>query len=368
MPTTTERDGLHRVAYVVDAPGYATNYEYDLDSNVVRVQPPAGGATITHYDSRGFVEGGSNPDGSWSQDVDDNGNVTRYVNLRQGTTTSQYDSLDRLVFSSGPAVITTYVHDGTGSGDRYSTVTVGPRTTRTEYDARGRVKAVIEPDNATRTENFYDEQDQLLASQVKKGGALQTCTVQFRDARDRVFQVRTQDGEYKGTVSKAVNAYTLRDPSGFVVRKIDGESRTTSYVPDARGRVHYVLDGYDVIVEEYLYGDDDLVYEVRVPNPATKSRDRITRERRGYTARKEPKRAENLNGHGVTKVFGPLPGQVTLTTNAKGHQTKMDYHLDTQRVSAVTEAMGTPDQSSTFHDWEGGLPVSFRQPCVPRDR
>src|SRR5262249_2406468 len=100
--TVTGRDGLYRVVSQTDAKGKSTLYDYDVASNPVQVLPPVGGATTTFYDHRGYVSGGSTPDGSWSQLVDAAGNVRRTQDFRGFKTNQDFDFKGRVVERRSP--------------------------------------------------------------------------------------------------------------------------------------------------------------------------------------------------------------------------------------------------------------------------
>jgi YD repeat-containing protein len=95
--TTLTRDAMYRVTHSTDPKGKVTQMDYDVDSHVTSVAPPAGNATTTSFDKRGFASGGSTPDGSWSQWVNANGTVRRKTSLRGYASNVTLDSLACLI-------------------------------------------------------------------------------------------------------------------------------------------------------------------------------------------------------------------------------------------------------------------------------
>lgn len=375
-------DNLYRVASTVDPAGRVTTYEYDVDSNLVKVTPPAGGFTTTAYDKRGFVTGGTSPDGTWAQEVDANGNVRRSTDLRGFASHVRYDFMGRTVRATSPGASTlpggeggggvaqtTLMEydlvDGDGHFSRSTAQGAVDRVTRTHFDNRGRARRVTAPDNNTKSETFYNELDQVIASQQVFGTEVQSCSVTFRDARDRVIRVREQNTDFRSaTLDQHRSTCTIHNRAGSVVKSVDplgdptvaGHAHKTTYVRDVRERVDSVIDGKGVVVLQYFYGDDDLVRETRVPDPTRKnSTAMVTASVRAYSARKELLTERDLDGHGPTYTYGALPGQVATVTDASGSRTHTYYDSNTQRVDRVVEAEGTLHENQTKHTWANGL-------------
>ncbi len=276
---------------------------------------------------------------------------------------------------------TRFVHDGWGDVDgdgipeHYSTETdvgIAPnpsRTTKTIYDNRGRKKKVIAPDGKTTTENFYNEQDQLVATQTLYEGALQTCTVTYRDNRDRVERVRVQNAPFGTEPTLFSDTYTLYNKAGSVVQTVDplgnvldrdSPAHKRTFILDERERVTLELDGQGDTVRRNIYGDDDLLIEIHLPDPEKKTPMLVPSEYRTYTARKELKTSTNRDGFGLTYDYTPIQGQVDKVTDALGRVTKTTYWPDTRRVDEVIVAEGTPNERRTKSVWEQGLLVETR--------
>ena len=367
--TVNVLDGLYRLRSVTDPKGQVTSNFYDVESHLIAVQPPAGGVVSTNYDRRGFVAGGSSPDGFWSQGVDGNGNVRRKTSLRGYVTYADFDGINRMIetrapgTSAGPPMRTTWIHDGFANGAHFTSETregPDPRTTRTIYDHRQRPIRVIASDGRSVVETVYNEQDQVIATHALFDGILQTATVTFRDARDRVERVRVQDAPYPQPAARTSDTVALFNRVGSVVETIDPMGRKSKNILDARERVQYVIDGKDVTVKENVWGDDDLLMEVKAPDPATKSATRVRSETRTYTSRKELKTMRNRNGMGLTYAYNALPGQVDTVTDSLGRVTKTTYDGNTQRVDEVIVAQGSPSERRSKSVWQNGLLLESR--------
>jgi len=408
--TNYEYNGLHQLFHVTlpsvspaensnnaDINSHRTTlYEYDLDGNRTSEQPPAGGIIMTTYNRLGQATGGSGPDGSWSQTVDANGNIRTVVDLRGFTSTRIYDALNRQIEARVPGGSTTA---GGGGGTEMVTVNVydipfgavhatdvihggstlsssGPpvgdiRIIRTMYDEYGRPNQVIGPDPYCSTISYYDELDQVYARDVYgpntlPGGtvvsAFQRCLRTYRDERGRVIAMAKSGDPQSASQSGANTGTTLTwyDRTGRVIRTRDNAQRDTSYDLDSAGRVQYVRNALNVIVEERIYGDDGLLTETKVPNPATKSTNRATSRKMTYTSRKELWKDLNASDLGLTHQYGRLPGQIDTITNAANVVTKTTYYDTTQRVDEVIEAYGTAVERKTKSIWMNGLLVETR--------
>lgn len=384
-------DGLYRVVTVKDPAGHTTIHGYDLDSHLVSVLPPAGDATTTVYDKRGYIATITSPDGTWSQFVDGNGNVRRMSTIR-GFLTSTFSHMDFDIINrmtsrrmpgastlsggggGGPTVEIRWLRDGfDATTEQHFMLEIQPspsgdRVTKTLYDRRDRAIRVIAPDQKTVTENVYDERDRIIAVQTLYDGVFQSATLTFRDARDRVERVRVQDMPYGQAPTRVSDRVTILNAAGSVTAAVDplgaasvaGYSHKTTNLLDARERVQFVIDGNGEISKENIWGDDDLLVEVRVPDPETKSRSLVTSEMRTYSARKELLTLKNRNGVGLTYTYNAIEGQVDTVVDALGRITKTTYYPATQRVDEVVVAYQTPKERRTKSVWAGGLLAETR--------
>lgn len=376
-----DRDGLYRVWRLRDPLGHATIHQFDRESRPTTTQPPAGGPTTIQYDLRGFVKGSSSPDGTWSQFVDGNGNITLKTSMRLATTERDYDLLDRLtetrapgagfVGGGGPVMTTRTLYDQVQAGERYTRqIQVGippnaDRVTDSFMDLSGRVVRTAAADGNTVVHTFFDEKSQVVATNAYFNGVFQTSTVSFRDARDRIDRMRIQDVPYPtaiGPTHRTSETITLYNRTGATVEVRDplrqagqpGHMKTN--VLDVRHRVQFVLDGFGQTVQENVWGDDDLLIETKIPDPATKSGTLVRAEFRTYTARKELKRTENRAGFGLSNVYNSIHGQIQTVTDAAGRVTRTTYHPATQRVDEVIMVDGlTAMERRTRSIWDAGL-------------
>jgi RHS repeat-associated protein len=389
-------DKHHRVDRIIDPRGVtATDNDYDLDGNLFKVLPagepltPAQ-AVITLFDKRGMVVGGNGPDGSWTQKIDANGNVTEKTSLRGYPTHYTYDTLGRLATVDAPGasvsgsgggltMTTDYAYDiFDDQANRYGDTLTrgGSRVSKTFFDSRRRKDLVMAPDGLTSTRIVYDNQDLPIAEESLHDGIVKACTVTFRDERDRVFRVRTQEAAYApaGDPLPRSDIVYIRNPVGTVIEERDPlwdplapVAHRNTYQVDDRERVVTVTNGLGVIISENLYGDDDLIFETRIPDPVTKTGTRVTHEKRNYTARKELK--EVFNRAGVRVAFHEYrdrEGVISKSTNAAGVETRMTYHPSTWRVDEVIVAEGLDDGTGntmgrrTASVWTNGLLAQFK--------
>jgi RHS repeat-associated protein len=377
-------DQLGRLTLTNDSAGNMTTFAYNAASQVERVIPSVGAETKTVYDWLGRAVGGTTPEGSWFNKLDPEGNVLEATDIRGQTTKIKYDFLGRVIEAKvpggstvggfgggGPSVhVITYAYDQFDQlqAEYFSTTTEGSggtsRVTKTTYDNRGRTKLVIAPDNQTKTEMVYDEQDQVVATQQLFGTTVQTASLHFRDSRDRVYQVRTQNSGYLTSPGQQSSTYAIYNKVGSVMKTVDplgivtnpsSKAHKIEYLRDARERVTGVIDGKGNLVRSMKYGDDDLLIEVKVPDPATKTTALVTAQTYEYTGRKEVKRTFDRNGAVTQVAYNLLPGEVSQVTDPLNRVTATTYHSQTRRPTQVVQAQGTADATTTNYVWANGL-------------
>jgi RHS repeat-associated protein len=374
-------DGLQRPILTTDPASQITAYKYDAGSNLTQVMPPAGSPTSTTYDLLGRAISGTTPDGSWSLTLDADGNAEDSTDIRGQRSYFTYDFMGRVLTSKvpggslasggggGPAFHqASNVYDQFDGTDYSSSVTqlgAQPRVTVTVYDYRGRTKRVIAPDGLTKTETFYDEMDQVSATQQLSGTSVQTCTYMVRDARDRVGQVVTQDSAYLTTPTKISSTYTIYNKVGSVMTMVDplgnpsagGSAHKTAFLRDARERVTDVIDGKGTIVKHTVYGDDDLATQVSVPDPVSKSTALVPVMNYQYTGRGEVKKTIDGLNASTQVTYNQLPGEIAQVTDPLSRVTATTYDTNTRRPTQVVEAQGTADATTTQYQWTNGLPT-----------
>lgn len=199
---TLTYDAAGRVATSTDAAGYTRSFGYDHLNRVRLLQFP---------------------DGTMSQFGYDRLDLQSVQDRRGRTVTYAYDSLRRLVSATDPAGRTvSQVPCRCGAPESY-TDALG-RTTRWEYDARGRRTARIGPDGA-RSEFTYDPANGALRSGLSPRGAL----VNFAYHPDGALRsvVALENGQ---TVSSVVYEYDRLFPR--LTARLDARGRTVlSYHP-----------------------------------------------------------------------------------------------------------------------------------------
>lgn len=381
-PTTVVLDGLYRPQTVTDASGQVTSYSYDADSNLTSVTPPAGAATTSTFDLKGNASGGTTPDGTWARFVDANGDERRTRDFRGFESNISLDFARRVTERRLPAAST--VTDGTGGGgaaiektqyiyDQKDTTgyfmqqtavgNTANRVTKIYYDERHRVKQVNEPDGATQRQTFYDEQGHIIASQVTFNGALQTCRVHLLDARDRIAQTTIQDAPYGGTAQHHSTVMQFHNRTNHVVQTVDplgsptggGYAHKTTFVLDARDRISAIIDGKGIMIRRQIYGDDDRITQIQLPDPSTKSTTLIPMRNIAWTSRKELKSNLDAQGHGTSYTYNLIPGQINTTTDALGRVKQTLYHATIQRPITEIYGLSTPDESRVQKTWSSGL-------------
>lgn len=366
-------DGLYRVAAVMDPVGNVTINTYDAESNLIKVQPPAGGPTFTDWDRRGYVKGGSSPDGNWTQSVDAAGNIRRTTNVRGHTTFKEYDILNRVTKLQAPGNSTV----GAGgdqlmetewsldlrtpgeNGERYQLETrkgfPSDRVTTTFFDARGRAVRVLAPDGGlTKTLTYYNELDEVVAVESYYNNILQNAAITFYNEKGRAYLTRIQDVAYGSTSANKSDTTVFHNRVGSLIQTRDPLGNLSTNILDARERVVYVVDGMAQIVLKNVWGDDDKLSAKWAPNPATKGTELSLVERYTYTAHKLVETVRDALGVGPTYTYTPT-GQVATVTDALGRIMETTYYADTQRVHEVIVAKGTADERRTRSSWTRGL-------------
>ena len=375
------------------------DYEYDLDGNVRAILLAGDAATpaqaeMKTFDKRGMLVSIAGPDGTWTHTVDANGNVRIKKSLRGHDTTFKYDKLNRLVEEitpgatvygagggGGPDMRTVHAYDLGGSagvvGSTYDQVTrVGngasapDRATKTFHDNHHRIREIQGADGRTVTRFKYDLQDQLVAKEHVFDGIVIKAEVTFRDQRDRVYRQRVQPDTYSPGVTPTLvsDVVTIRNAAGTIVEERDPlwissspSAHRTVFGVDARERVTTKTNGVGVIVKKSIYGDDDQVNEVQVPDPAAKTSTLVTQETYRYTARKETKEVYNRDGVRIAlKTYRVREGVLDSVTDAANVVNRTTYYPNTWRVDEVIHAQGTPAERRTKSVWTAGLLTETR--------
>lgn len=205
---TTVKDHLDRVIRVVEHSEHgeiAIGLDYNAAGLLTKIVNPAGVATHYDYDSLGRLRSMRDPDmGYWAYTYDANGNLKTQTDSKGQTISLEYDALNRLLSKSystqDPPVHYSYDHPSVPNGigrlyriansravitcDEYDEIgrplSISRRfdgspttyTTRSEYDAAGRLAAVIYPVDGFQVDYAYHSGTRLLGSVTGPGGAV----------------------------------------------------------------------------------------------------------------------------------------------------------------------------------------------------
>ncbi len=288
----TRYDGANRVVEVSDAVGNKTSFQYDQNSNpirisstevspegmvrpetfattyvydqlnrLVRVSDNAGQTTHVVYDSRDNVISRSDPEGAPVPDPLGLLPAGLKVNAPGNTTTFVYDGLNRLI-----RTVTDLRQVGSGGGalDRSNPFNAdGQVTVGNEFDGNSRLRATID-DNGKRTSYAYDALDRRIL-QIHADGTMHRFDFNRDDALTQVTDpngtvVRRSVDELGRVRRSEVTAFG----TGVVGTKIetyeyDGLSRLTRATDDNGDSVRTqdferVYDSLSRVIEERQNG------------------------------------------------------------------------------------------------------------------
>ncbi|ALN60394.1 Rhs family protein [Lysobacter enzymogenes] len=308
IQTVVKRNAHGQTVEVIDGRGNSTVYEYDLDGRLIRTTTPAG--TVRNaYDQAGQVIESTDARGVRTTFAyDAAGRVLERVVDPDGLkikTTYEYDAKGQLVRATDPLGMVTETRYDLGGQKIAVVVDAGEGklnlTTAYDYDPLGRLLRVTEGAGtaaAKVTLNSYDKKGQLLSVTVDPDGlALKTQFAYWRDnvvartdANGKVtryvydvnnrlthtvdatgaVEIRAYDADgrlarttaYAGRIDPAsVSAYPT---AAEIEQKLtaQGEDRVARYVYDRDGRLRYVLDSYNYVVESVYDNGGNVVRTV----------------------------------------------------------------------------------------------------------
>ncbi|MHB0954937.1 MAG: putative Ig domain-containing protein [Pirellulaceae bacterium] len=305
-----------RVRTSTDALGNTHAFAYNHLGNMTVNTDPAGHVIVIGYDK---------PGGPPISMTDAAGNVTQF----------QY-AFGRLVRQVNPlGHVTSFTYDANGneltltSTQTAADGTVRTLTTRTEYDAEGRVTAVIDAEGGV-TRSEYD----AVGNRTAKIDALGRRTVYRYDERDELVETIFPD-QTPADLSDNPRTQSEYDDVGRETARIDELGRRTEYVYDAAGRL-----------VKTVYPDNTPANPL--DNPFTQTQ---------YDAAGQVTAEVDERGH-RTEFDYDVAGQQILVRDALGHQTLISYDPVGRRAQ-VTDALGHLTQ---FRFDERGLPVETIYP------
>ena len=263
--TTSQSDPLNRVTQMIDAIGGQTDYDFNVQDQLVQVTSPNGATTQYQYDDLGNLLSEISPDrGTMTYQHDAAGNVTQVTDAREVAATYTYDALNRItqVDYSGTDEDITYLYDicsfGIGrscqvndqSGlteyqyDPWGNLTEQKKTelgfiyiTSYEYDAGDRITAITYPDGRviTYTRDLLGRVETISAT---KNGITQSVITERDYEADHQLQTQTfghgviEDRSYdlQGRLTQQRTYMNATDPAGSKL-----QSRVYTY--DANGNL-----------------------------------------------------------------------------------------------------------------------------------
>ena len=165
-----EYDSVGNLIAATNGNGKTTNYTYDLLGNMTSITDPLGNIKQFTYDVNAQLESVINPDGS--------------------TVDYDYDELDQLIQKSYDDTDVQAMYGFDADGNRISMDDVAG-TTSYEYDAAGRITAVVLPDGERKIKYTYDKYGNLYELQYPDG----SCVVYDYDELDRLVRITDRDSK-----------------------------------------------------------------------------------------------------------------------------------------------------------------------------
>jgi RHS repeat-associated protein len=228
--TRYKYDEAGRMVAVIDPLGHTSRMEYDEVGNLVAAVDANGNRTILTYDARGKLLTVKDPLGNvsslaydaagrLSQATDALGRTTKIETDFQGRPTAVVDALNHR---------RELVYDPAGN---LIEISDGDAVSRIEYDERGRLVAVTDPEENTIR---YEYAEGGCSSCGGDTSQPKRVVDPFGNAVENLFD---KNGRIVGIQDPLSNLTSLaHDPRGQVARRTDGNGNITTYVYDALGR------------------------------------------------------------------------------------------------------------------------------------
>jgi len=227
---------------------YHTNYEYDIQGNLLKTIDSQGNTIQIWYDSLGHKTRMNDPDmGVWSYEYDDVGNLVSQTDAKGQIIEFEYDIINRLIKKQGLSpqgtVPVVYTYDDTNKDN-----------------CIGRLSKV--EDSSGQTEFFYDKLGREIKSTKTVDGTPYTVERTY-DILDRLTTLTYPDGQ-------VVN-YTYDTNSGNLekVSSTNNQQPTTNYVEDitydAQGKIKNIHYGNNTQTD-YTYSQDLRLSHIQTTN------------------------------------------------------------------------------------------------------
>jgi RHS repeat-associated protein len=215
-------DAVNRLRNIIDPLGNTTTYNYDPVGNVTSVRDANETTNIFTYDANNRLRRIDYGDGaSVAYAYDNNGNRVS-MNDSSGTTTYDYDELDRLIQVAHPAGAVDYGYDAVGN--RIAMMYPDDSTVAYAYDPLNRLSSVNDK-NGKVTEYTYDLTSNLKSTAYPNKSAI----LYSYDAANRLTRVENRDVK-----KKLISSFEYKlDVLGNRVRMTRDGKRATNYAYDA---------------------------------------------------------------------------------------------------------------------------------------
>ena len=251
-----KRKGVHKDVYsnnlkiteFTQSGSHETNYEYDIQGNLLKTIDNQGNTIQICYDSLGRKTNMDDPDmGVWSYEYDQVGNLVSQTDAKGQIITFEYDIINRLIQKRGQSPAGTvpviYTYDDT-----------------TKDNCVGRLSRV--EDSSGQTEFFYDELGREVKS-IKTVEGNDYTVERTYDILDRLTTLKYPD-DPDGSDGEVVT-YTYDTNSG----NLETVAGTTTYVEDiiydAQGKIKNISYGNNTQTE-YSYGNDLRLSQILTQN------------------------------------------------------------------------------------------------------
>lgn len=368
---TTQYDDRDRPTRVTDPRGNVTQIEYDQQSNPTRVIDAAGQAWLATYNQFNDLLTRINPLGEVNRfEYDERGNMTRGVDTNGAVTLAEYDDTGRVTrltdvrdqvyrFEYAGYSEPTLVVMPDGSQRQSVQDELGRIETFTDengsqvqftQDAAGRVQEIIAPDG-TRSRMTYDRERLVAATD-----ALGRTTRYEYDEKGRLTAVfapatttQTARNPDEASVSNAFGevriAAQIYNPNDYIVSRSDALGRTTKFFYDPYGNL---LQVQDPLGRRTFYSYDEAYNLTSVTDPAGRE-ETIT-----YDELNRAATITDANGGLWRSEFDAL-GYITRQVDPRGAENRFEYSAS--QLNRMTNALGQVVEYS--YDLQGNV-TSFK--------